>query len=77
MFTGRIRKTQHGYHTKFKVICDKLHNKLIKYNGIGKSSDDRIFSTNVSKLSLIFYKRKKYTIKISNYGNEISLYKII
>jgi len=83
MFTGGIRTTQHGYHTKFKVIGDKLHNKLIKYHGIGKSSDDRIFSTNVSQLLAgrfitdFFTKEKNYTKKIYNYGTEISLYKII
>lgn len=82
IFTGGIRTTQNGYHTKFKVIGNKFYNKLIKYKGIGNSSDDRLFSTNASQLLAgrfiidFFKSEKNYTQKKSNSLKELSLYQI-
>jgi len=50
MFIGGKRSTQRGTHRKYPCVTNELDSQLRKYNGVGESSKDRIFSKNPAQL---------------------------
>jgi hypothetical protein len=80
MFIGGKRTTQKGNHKRYDTVPDSLYNKLQKYNGIGESLKDNIFSTDPSQvlagyfIESFFTQEHNYTQRI--YGKLLGQYEI-